>query len=131
MKTTNGYITLLSVLIVGAVGVVLSTSLLLIGLDFSRTSLAFQQSNQAKALANACTERALNNLRLSLTYAGGETLNFGQGFCQVVGVLGSGNANRTIEAIGNVENMIRKVKVVLAEVRPRILIVSWQEVADF
>ena len=49
-KQCNGFITLVSVLVVGAVGVAIALSLILIGLGSSRTSIAVEQSNQAKAL---------------------------------------------------------------------------------
>jgi hypothetical protein len=63
----HGYITLMSVLITGAIALVIGVSLLLLGIGAAKTSLAIEQSNQAKALTNACTERALDQLRQNVT----------------------------------------------------------------
>ncbi len=53
-KNQNGYLTLMGVLIVAAIGLTISVSLLLLGVGTSRTSFAMQQSYQATSLSNAC-----------------------------------------------------------------------------
>ena len=72
-----GYITLLSVLIVGAVGVAISTSLVLLGLGNSLTGFALQQMYQAKALSDACAENALLEIRNSTSFTGSGSLTLG------------------------------------------------------
>jgi len=128
---SRGYVTLLSVLIVTAVAAAVSTFLLLSGLNAAEGSFFYQQSQSARAVANACAEHALNQLRLDINYIGSETLSLGSGSCQVLLVLGSGNSNRTIQALGTAGDSVRKIKIIVLTVRPQIQLTSWREVADF
>lgn len=122
---------LLSVLIVGAVGLAISTAVILLGIGAGKSSLTLQQSNQAKALANACQEEALQKLRESIYYSGNQTISFTNGSCTIQTISGAGNTNRTIQTSGTIGNVQRKIKVIVATVHPAITIQSWQEVADF
>jgi len=126
----NGFITLTSVLVVGAVGVAIATSLILLGLGSSRTSFAVEQSNQAKGLANACAEEALQQIRDSTPFTGSGNLTLGQGICTYT-VTNQGGQNRTITSSGTVGSIIRKVKIIIDKINPTIQVVSWQEAADF
>ncbi len=126
----NGYIALITVLIIGAVGTAAAVSVILLGLGSSRTSFALEQSNQTKALANACAEEALQQIRDSVTFTGTGNLSLGQGTCTYT-VTNDGAQNRTITASGTVGTMIRKVKITLDQINPTINLTSWQEVADF
>ena len=126
----KGFITLISVLVVGAVGVAITTSLILLGLGSSRTSFAVEQSNQAKGLANACAEEALQQIRDSTPFTGSGNLTLGQGTCSYA-VTSQGAQNRTITASGAVGAIIRKVKIIIDKINPTIQVVSWQEVSNF
>ena len=126
----RGYITLISVLVVGAIGLAASLSLILLGTDSSRTSFAGEQSSQAKALADACAEEALREISESSSYTGNDSISLGQGTC-AYDVTSQGGGNRTIEASGTVGSVVRKVEVLIDAVSPQINISSWQEVADF
>ncbi|OGI26057.1 MAG: hypothetical protein A3J76_05635 [Candidatus Moranbacteria bacterium RBG_13_45_13] len=129
-KQQKGFITLISVLVIGAVGVAIALSLLLLGVGNSRTSFAVEQSNQAKALANACAEEALQQIRESVPFEGTGNLTLGQGSCSYTVTKLTGQ-NRTIIASGTVGTVIRKVSIALDKITPSIEITSWQEVADF
>ena len=126
----KGYITLLSVLVVGAVGVAVTTSLILLGLGSSRTSFALEQSNQTKSLANACAEEALQQIRDSTQFTGSGSLTIGQGTCSYT-VASQGGQNRTIDVSGTVGSIVRKAKVIISKITPLFAITSWQEVSDF
>lgn len=129
LKANNGYITLISVLVVGAIGIAITLSLILLGLGSSRTSFAIEQSNQAKALVNTCAEEALQQIRDSTPYISTGNLTFGQGACSYT-VTSQGGQNRTITSSGTVGAIIRKVKIIIDKINPAIQIVSWQEVSD-
>lgn len=129
-KNQRGFITLISVLVVGAVGVTMVLSLIMLGLGSSRTSFAVEQSNQAKSLANACAEEALQQIRDATPFTGSENLALGQGTCSYA-VASQGGQNRIITASGTVGTIIRKVKIIINKINPAIQVVSWQEVADF
>jgi len=126
----KGYVALITVLITGAIGVAIATSLLLLGLGSSRTSFALEQSNQAKALANACAEEALQQIRDSTPFTGTGSLTLGQGTCGYT-VVNDGGENRTVTASGTVGTVVRKIKIIVNTINPAINLTSWQEVADF
>ena len=128
--TRDGYITLISILVVGAVGAAVTMSLLLLGLGAARTSFAQEQSNQAKGLANACVEEALQAIRSNASYVGTGNLSLGQGACSYT-VSNEGGENRTIIASGIVGIIEKKVKVTIDDINLYINVASWQEVADF
>lgn len=130
-RNRGGYITLISVLVIGAVGIAIATSLILLGISFSRTSFAVEQSSQARALSNACAEEALQQIKDSPSYTGTSGLRApGLGVCSYI-VQSQGGQNRTIFSTGTVGNVVRKVKIVIVSVSPSITISTWQEVALF
>lgn len=126
----SGYITLMSVLVVGAVGVIIATSLLLLGISSARSSFAGVQSNQALGLADACVEEGLEQIRELTSYTGTGNLSLGQGSCTYT-VTSQGGNNRTIQASSTVGTLVRKVNVVITAINPLITVSTWQEVADF
>ncbi|MDD5626513.1 MAG: hypothetical protein PHW01_00645 [Patescibacteria group bacterium] len=128
-KQEDGFITLISVLVVGAVGIALTISVILLGLGSSRTSFTNEQSNQAKALTNACAEEALQQIRDSVNFEGTGSLTLGLGSCTYT-VTKLVSQNRTVTASGTVGTIIRKASIALDTIRPSINITSWQEVAD-
>ncbi|MFA6588624.1 MAG: hypothetical protein WCT08_06200 [Patescibacteria group bacterium] len=126
---TPGYIALISILILGAVGVAVAVSVLLMGLNNSKTSFAVEQSNQSKALANACAETALQQIKNLNSYSGTGNLSTSQGNCAYT-VTNTGGQNRTVTASGTVGTIIRKISISISAITPTIAISSWQEVAN-
>lgn len=126
----EGYITLISVLVVGAVGISIALSLILLGVGSARTSFAYDQSHQAVGLADACAEEALQQIHDSTPFTGSSTFTFSQGACNYT-VTSQGGQQRTIVASSVVGTVIRKVKIIINRINPTILVTSWQEVADF
>jgi hypothetical protein len=127
----GGYVFLISVLFVGAIAMSTAATLVVLGVGSMKSSIATMQSMQAMHNAETCVERALKSLRASSSYAGDETLTLASGTCVLLSIGGSGNLNRTICAKGIVGNIVRRVEVQVAELRPAGEINSWQEVADF
>ena len=123
---TNGYVILLSVLVAGAVGVAIAVSLLLLGLGSSRNSFALEQSNQAKALANACAEEALQQMFVNNNFASTGNLTLGQGACSYT-VTNTGGNNRQIVASGTVGSVVRKLTITTNAFSPKIAVSGWQE----
>jgi len=126
----RGYITLLSVLVLGAVGIAIAISLVLLGVGASRTSFANEQALQARALANACAEEGLEQIRDNTSFSGTNSLSLGQGSCTYT-VTNLGGSDRTIESSGTVGQVVRKVEIAIDAINPQINVTSWQEVADF
>ena len=54
----NGYVFLISVLVIGAIAATTAISLILLGLASEQSGLSVIQSSQAYELAQACAERA-------------------------------------------------------------------------
>ncbi len=129
-KSKSGFVVLAGTLVVGAVGIAVALSLITLGIGFFRSSFALEQSHQAKALADACAEEALEKIRESIPFSGGGNLSFGQGTCSYVVVKLSGQA-RVISASSTVETTVRKARVTIDKITPDLNITSWQEVADF
>lgn len=129
----RGFVTLVAVLVVGALGLSIAVAILLLGLGASRSSFTSEQSAQARALANACVEAALMQIRNSQSFIGTNSLVFNQGSC-LYGVTNTGGQNRLVNTTGTVSTtvpyVIRKARVTLDAVSPKINITSWQEVPD-
>lgn len=126
----GGYVTLLSVLIMGTVGISITVGLLLRGLDVSRTGFATQQSIQALAFANACIEEGLSQIKRAPSFTGTTNLVFSGGMC-IYTITSQGGQNRTLNASGSVGTVTRKIKVTVTGTSPTATLSSWQEVADF
>lgn len=112
IKKEGGYITLLSVLIISAIGLAISVSLLLLGSGSLQISMNLQQSNLAKAYANECSEEALLKISENSIYAGSGNSDFGNGKSCNYTVI-HGFQNETIDATGIVLNTIRKTHITL------------------
>lgn len=123
----SGYITLISTLVVGAVGLSIVTAVILLGLGSSRSSFAIQQSVQAKSLANACAEEGLEKIRESTSFSGTGNLSYTTGNCTYT-VSSTGGQGRNILAQGNSGDSIRKVQVTIDSITPLINLTSWQEI---
>ncbi|MEI8060835.1 MAG: hypothetical protein WCG99_00900 [Candidatus Berkelbacteria bacterium] len=130
VETKPGYVTLIGVLVVSAVGLVVATSMLFLGLSYSRSSLALSQSDIGKSLADACAEDALQRIRDNTAYSGTNNLTINGDSCTSTVTAGVGQI-RTIDSSGTINGVVRKVKVTISQISPKIIISSWQEVADF
>lgn len=127
-KTNKGYVTLVSILVIGAVGLAVVTSLVLLGVGSSRNSFALEQGNQAKALANACAEEALQQIWNEDAFVGTGNLTLGQGNCSLT--VSSAVLPKTIIATGMVGTTARKISITIDALRPYLHIASWQEIAN-
>ena len=126
----RGAVLLLSVLVFTILGLTITASLLLFGTGQTSTSLAREQSGQAKGLADACVQEALKQMRNDASYTGIDDVTLGNGVCEYT-VTDLGGENREIEAMGTVDTIVRKVFVSIDTINPSINVTSWQEVADF
>lgn len=125
----KGYIALITVLVIGAIGTAIATSVLWLSIGISKSGLTQTQSNQTKALANACMEEALEHVRDSGPFTGTGSLTLGAGTCNY-NVVSTGGQNRTITSSGTVGSIVRKISVTIDKINPAINVTSWQEVAD-
>lgn len=125
----SGYVALISVLIVGAVSLVATLSILNSGTDAQQSTLTSQQSIQAYGLANACAEEALQTVHDTTSFTGTNSLALSTGSCTYA-VTNTGGQNRVIDTTGTVNGVVRKIKVYVTITSTSITITSWQDVAD-
>jgi len=124
----HGYVALLAVLIVGSASVAIALALLITGADSQRSTLVMQGSTQARTLAVACAEEALQQIHDDTSFTGTNTLSLSTGSCSYT-VANTGGSNRTIDAGSTINNVVRKVQVYVTIGASSISITSWQEVS--
>lgn len=124
----NGFVILIVILIMGAVGLAVAYSVTIFGVDANRMSLVMQQAEEARGLANACAEEGLMQIFIDKHYTGTQILL--DGGCSFT-VFNLGGKNREVRAVGTAENVTKKIKILVDQVNPDIRVSSWQEVADF
>ena len=122
-----GFATLFSLLIVSAISLTIAVSLIISGVGVIRSAQSSENSVEARALANACAEEALQKIRDLETYTGTDTIIFGNGSCTYI-VNNLGGENRSISASGTAGASVRKVNISINAINPLIHISSWQEV---
>lgn len=129
IKQQEGYIILLSVMIIGAISATIAVSLLSLGINSTKTSLTMQQAAQARMMANTCVDLALIEIYNNNLYTGSNTTTTSDGTCTYT-VIDTGGSNRTINSSSTVGVVVRKSQVYVDSFSP-INVTSWQEVADF
>lgn len=126
----RGYIALLSVIVIGAIGAAIMVSVMLSGVNASKTDIALQQSGNAKVAASSCGEEALQKILETGTTSSNGNLSMGSSTCSYT-IISQNGQNITINATGITGTITSKVKIVIATTSPSILLSSWQEVGDF
>jgi Tfp pilus assembly protein PilX len=129
-KKTGGYIALMSVLIVGAIGALLVFSMLQWGITDTSITIATSDAQQAYATAHGCLEELLEQVRDSSLTAGSATLTIGAGTCLYT-ISSPTLSTRKILATGIVGNATERVEVVVSALSPKITLTSWKELAAF
>jgi len=126
----KGFVALISIIIVGAIILSITVFMVYINLNFLHNSFIIKNSDQARMLAQTCSEYALQKINDENDFVGTNNFSLLEGDCSY-SVISDIGENRTIESWGQVKNTIRKEKIIIDQINPEINIVSWQEVADF
>ena len=127
-KQNDGYIALVTALIVGVVSTVILVSLLVLGLGYSRSSQSSSFLAQARSLSNACAEDALRQLRANSNFTATNTVvSLGNGTC-TYSLTNTGGNNRQINSHCDVQTVTSKLQINVTSLNPKIIISSWQEV---
>jgi hypothetical protein len=130
IQNDNGFIALLSVLILGVITLSITVSILLLGVDALRSAQTVADSTRARGLATLCSERALEEIRQNPLFSGTESIVVSAGYCEYT-VSNLGGSNRDIESRGVSGNVTRRVLVEVDQIYPTIHISKWQEQALF
>ena len=126
----HGFATLVSVIIAGAIGGAIAVGLLLGGTDAVDLAEAAQEAHQARALADACTEQALQTLHDDLSFTGSVQLTLSTGTCTAE-VLNLGGAQREVRSSGVAVNTTRRVRIIIDALQPTISVSSSEDIASF
>jgi len=126
-SSQGGYIALLTVLIVGAAATAIGVTVLTLGADSQKNALISQQSRQARYLATACGEEALQVIHDTTSYTGTANLTLGQGTCSYT-VASTGSSTRTVTATATVGTVVRKLQASVTINSASISVSSWQEI---
>jgi hypothetical protein len=127
----RGYIALISVILMSALGVAIMLSVIAAGIDAGETDFSLQQSGGARSLASSCAEEALEKILETSTTSSTGNLSLGSGTCTYVITSTSSGQTIIVNATGLLGTVTSKIKVVLATTTPAITLSSWEEVADF
>lgn len=130
LRSQNGYIFLVSVIVIGAIAVASTLSLLLLGWAAEQNGQTHVRTNQALELANTCADRALMGLRDSVTYAGNQDVVLAYGTCKIYPAVGANN-KRTICVEGTDTNTTRRLHITLSAIFPTVTVSKWDEVGCF
>lgn len=122
----KGFIALITVLIILGIVVTMGLSISLLSMGEARMGFQQNQSTKAYYLAYLCAEDALMKLKENPTYSGDETINIENGSCQILPLEG----NWTVRILASFQNQIRKMKIVISQIDPEMIIDSWSEVAE-
>ncbi len=127
----NGYIFLVTILMVGVIATTTASSLMLLGWAAEQNGFLVSQSAQAYEYARTCAERALGKLRYDPNYAGEETFTFDRGYCEIRTVGGSGNEDRTVCVAGYSGEGVRRLQVQATQLYPAVMVDGWSEIVSF
>ncbi len=127
----KGYIALVSVILMAALGLSIMLSLIASGVNASKTDFSLQQSGAARVLASSCAEEALEKILETSTTTSSGNLTIGSGTCSYLITATSSGQIITISSTGVLGTVISKIRVVVATTTPGITLSSWEEVADF
>ncbi len=119
----------MSVILMGALGVAVMVSVISQGITSSKTELSLQQSGQARVLATACVEEALQIILETATTARTSALTLGTGSCSYS--ISKPSTSVIINSTGNYGTLVKRVQVILSTSSPSIVLSSWQDVSDF
>lgn len=126
MTSQRGYVMLMSVLIVGALGLAIGLGLLSIGSAAAQTEIVLEQAAKARALADGCVELALARSTQCTPLT--QTWQTADGTCEATMTVVNGD--RAIRAQANVGGSKRRAAVTVRFAEKTAPNVLWQETPD-
>jgi len=123
----NGYIALSSIIIIGAIVLILTLAVTAISLSEKISTLARDQATKSYFLANTCANIAISKLQADEYYAGSETINTSDGSCYIDQILGTGNNDREFITSSTNSGYTKMIKVFIDRIEPDTKIITIQE----
>ena len=123
----NGFIALITLLVILSIVLITGLSISFLSVEEANMSLQKSRSSQTYYLANLCAEDALMQLKeTNGAYTGETKPDIESGSCEI-SVVG----NWAVKVKADFQNQTRKIRVIASQINPKMIISSWQEVADF
>ena len=122
----KGFAVLISVLILGTIGLVLALSVAASTGFNLQNVITRQDSFVVRSLVNAGAEGALQQIRSNTSFTGSGTVTVNGNTCNYT-VANTGGSTRQIQVTGTVNNITRKITINISALNPTISISSWQE----
>ena len=104
--------------------------IVLVNINSNKNSFSIKNSDQARMLANTCSEHALQEIIFDNSVLGSFVLSLGSDECSYSIFHGAGE-ERVIESWSEIRGSVKRERVVVDSFSPNINIASWQEIADF
>ncbi len=123
----KGFAALTTILIILAISLILGLAISLLSINEMIMGLKKNFSSRAYYLTNLCAEHALMKLKEGINYQGNETIEIDGGNCRILAIEG----NWIVKTTGNYQNQVKKMKIVINQINPQMVIQSWEEVASF
>jgi hypothetical protein len=124
-RTQSGYTTLIAVLIVGAIGTIITTSLLDTGLNSTRMSTTQEFAALSRALNQQCLEKSLLTVYNQNTFVGTITDTTDYGACTST-VTNQDSSTKIITTTSTVNTIIKVTSAQISNSNP-ITISMWKE----
>lgn len=123
----HGFVTLITLLLVGSIGMAVAITMINTNIDAAKTTLAKNFHVQARSLANACAEKGLLVLKDTQADSSG-TDTLAGGSCEYnaiieVPAIGSGK----LTAKGLYKNSISYLDIRFSGINPIVTLTSWRE----
>ncbi|MCX6740704.1 MAG: hypothetical protein NTZ49_05785 [Candidatus Parcubacteria bacterium] len=129
-KEQNGYIALITLIIIGAVVLISVITLTFVALKQKNFIISHNYSMKNYYAANACANYAILQLQKNLEYSGNEAISLEDIDCKIEKITGTGNDNRVVITSSQINNQSKKIKVELEQVKPVTIIKSWGETSE-
>jgi hypothetical protein len=131
-KKQKGFIILVAVIFLAAIGSVVSSSIILLGLNSSLNNSVVKNSFQASLLSDSCQEYTMLQIKDNSDYVGDEIINTNFGTCNILPVTKNNNTF-TIYTTAEHADTYSKIKALINkdEESGLITIESYQQLADF
>ncbi|MBU1159761.1 hypothetical protein KKD04_01075 [Patescibacteria group bacterium] len=127
----KGYIALISVLIIQALILAIIIGIFLRSNTETKMVLAEQLSSKSRALAEACAEYALQQLKNDSNYSGNESIIIdGSDSCDILPIETSGS-DKIVKTQSAVSGYTRKIKINVIQINPEMFTSYWNEVPNF
>lgn len=123
-KSKKAYVTLITVIVVGAISVAAVVFMLKNGIMFTQNSNEIINSYQADFLAESCLEEALERIRDNTSFIGGDNIYFSNGSCSFL--VSNSTPGKTIESTGVSINNVKKIRAEVSNINPIMIISSWE-----